>query len=58
MFAFGDVEPFSPVELAEALRRDGGPIARQFYRMAQFGLEVAPFGRLVEGFGSTGLATS
>ena len=58
LFAFGDEGPFSPLDLAEALRSDDGPIARQFYRMAQFALEVVPFGRLVEGFGSTGLATS
>jgi hypothetical protein len=32
-------------------------MARQFYRMAQFALEVVPFGRLVEGFGSAGVAT-
>jgi hypothetical protein len=57
LFAFGDQGPFSPVELAEALRSDEGPIARQFYRMAQFALEVVPFGRLVEGFGSAGVAT-
>ena len=58
LFAFGDEGPFSPLDLAEALRSDDGPIARQFYRMVQFALEVVPFGRLVEGFGSTGLATS
>ena len=58
LFAFGDEGPFSPLDLAEALRSDDGPIARQFYRMVQFALEVVPFGRLVEGFGSTGIATS
>jgi len=57
LFAFGDEGPFSPVELAEALRRDEGPIAREFFRMAGFALEVVPFGRLVEGFGASGLAT-
>jgi hypothetical protein len=56
-FAFGGSTPFSPLELAEALRRDEGPLAHDFERMVRYALEVADFDTVVSQFESrTGTA--
>ncbi len=49
-FAFDGKSPFSAFELADALRSNEGPITRQFFRMAQFALEVVPFDHRLPGF--------
>lgn len=48
-FAFGDSEPFSPVDLLEALGGIG-PLARRFFRMVRFGLEGESFDGIVASF--------